>query len=252
MTSSSILILGGGCFGLTAAIELRARGWEVTLIDQGKIPHPDAASTDISKVVRMDYGADAQFTVMGEASIAGWRDWNLKWGESLYHEDGLLVMSPGPMQAGTFEGDSHALLTARGHVLRRTSAAQLQGNHPAWDANCFCDGYLNPIGGWVESGRVVARLAAEVRAMGVVIVENVPAPRPTFEGSRCTGIESVDGSRWRAEFSLLAAGDSGHGFKFAPVIGGVIADVVEQRPNAWAPRFRWREKPAGHVGGSRA
>jgi glycine/D-amino acid oxidase-like deaminating enzyme len=31
--SASILILGGGCFGLTAALELRTRGWQVTVID---------------------------------------------------------------------------------------------------------------------------------------------------------------------------------------------------------------------------
>jgi glycine/D-amino acid oxidase-like deaminating enzyme len=54
VSRQSILVLGGGCFGLTAAIELHARGWEVTLIDQGRIPHSAAASTDISKVVRMD------------------------------------------------------------------------------------------------------------------------------------------------------------------------------------------------------
>jgi len=89
----SILILGGGCFGLTAALELRTRGWKVTLIDQGHLPHPDAASTDISKVVRMDYGCDTQHTAMGERSIEGWRAWNAKWGEDLYHECGFLVMS---------------------------------------------------------------------------------------------------------------------------------------------------------------
>jgi len=93
MTSRSILVLGGGCFGLTAALELRARGWQVTLIDQGAIPHPDAASTDLNKVVRMDYSTDEQHTAMGELSITRWREWNRRWGRDLYHEDGFLVMS---------------------------------------------------------------------------------------------------------------------------------------------------------------
>ena len=30
---------------------------------------------------------------------------------------------------------------------------------------------------------------------------------------------------------FVAAGDSGHGFKFAPILGALIADVVEGRPN---------------------
>ena len=30
---------------------------------------------------------------------------------------------------------------------------------------------------------------------------------------------------------VIAAGDCGHGFTFAPVLGGIIADVVEQKSN---------------------
>jgi glycine/D-amino acid oxidase-like deaminating enzyme len=39
---------------------------------------------------------------------------------------------------------------------------------------------------------------------------------------------------------VVASGDSGHGFKFAPVLGAVVADVVDQRPNRFAERFAWR------------
>mgnify|MGYP001564581118 CR=1 FL=1 len=47
------LIVGAGIFGVTAARELRMRGWEVTLADPGPIPHPLAASTDIRVVARL-------------------------------------------------------------------------------------------------------------------------------------------------------------------------------------------------------
>jgi sarcosine oxidase/L-pipecolate oxidase len=51
---------------------------------------------------------------------------------------------------------------------------------------------------------------------------------------------------------VVAAGDSGHGFKFAPVLGGVIADVVEGTPNAWAHRFRWRARERDATEAARA
>ena len=38
----------------------------------------------------------------------------------------------------------------------------------------------------------------------------------------------------------MAAGGSGHGFKFAPILGEIIADVVEGKENPWSHRFRWR------------
>jgi glycine/D-amino acid oxidase-like deaminating enzyme len=41
---------------------------------------------------------------------------------------------------------------------------------------------------------------------------------------------------------VVAAGGSGHGFKFAPVLGAIIADVVERRANPFASRFAWRER----------
>ena len=65
--------LGGGIFGVTAALALRARGHEVTLVDPGPLPHPLAESTDISKVVRIDYGADEDYTALGERALDGWR-----------------------------------------------------------------------------------------------------------------------------------------------------------------------------------
>jgi sarcosine oxidase/L-pipecolate oxidase len=45
---------------------------------------------------------------------------------------------------------------------------------------------------------------------------------------------------------VVASGGSGHGFKFTPVIGAIVADAVEGRPNRWGHRFRWRS-PSGRV-----
>ena len=58
---TEFIIVGAGIFGVTTAIELRERGYTVSLVDPGPLPHPLAASTDISKVIRMEYGADEQY-----------------------------------------------------------------------------------------------------------------------------------------------------------------------------------------------
>ena len=68
-----VLIIGGGIFGLTAALELRARGADVTLVDSGQLPNPRAESTDLSKAVRMDYGADEDYCARMERALALWR-----------------------------------------------------------------------------------------------------------------------------------------------------------------------------------
>jgi glycine/D-amino acid oxidase-like deaminating enzyme len=379
-----VLIVGGGMFGLTAAIELSSRGRRVGLIDPGPIPHPMAASTDISKVVRMAYGADELYTEMGEQSIAGWKRWNEAWGETLYHETGVTMFTHHEMQPGGFEHDSYHLLTARGHKLERLNADEIARRFPGWKAGSYVDGFFHAESGYAESGRVVEKLAQTAARIGVKLLPGQTFASLIENSGRVTGVNTREGStfyggetliaagtwthallpelapymhstghpvfhlmpphpelftppnfavftadvsgtgwygfpvnprsgvvkvanhgigqRLHPEFDArivtpedeanlramladtfpdlahapivytrrclycdtldenfwidhhpekqgltVAAGDSGHGFKFAPVMGTTIADAVEGRPNAWLPRFRWREiKPEAY------
>ena len=92
---SRIIVVGAGINGVTAAIELRKRGHEVVLVDPGPLPHPLAASTDISKAVRAAYGADEDYTALAERSIKLWRKWNEEFGTKLYHEVGVMFVRRG-------------------------------------------------------------------------------------------------------------------------------------------------------------
>jgi len=48
---------------------------------------------------------------------------------------------------------------------------------------------------------------------------------------------------------VVASGGSGHGFKFLPVLGEHIVDVVEQRDTDYTRLFQWREVPEGKRNG---
>ena len=177
-----VIVVGGGVFGLTAAIELTARGHTVTLLDPGPLPHPLAESTDISKVVRIDYGADLDYTALGEAAVAGWKTWNEAWARPLFHETGVTFLSRAPMEPGGFEHDSYELLVSRGHPLERLNATDIPTWFPAYRPGAFVDGYFNPVGGWAESGAVIAKLVSEARVSGVTITANRTVERITDDG----------------------------------------------------------------------
>ena len=71
------------------------------------------------------------------------------------------------------------------------------------------------------------------------------ADAPITHTRLCFYCDTHDGNFWIAEDPervglVIAAGDSGHGFKFAPVLGEIIADAVEGKNNALLERFRWR------------
>lgn len=79
------------------------------------------------------------------------------------------------------------------------------------------------------------------------LAANVPrlADAPVVGSRLCVYCDTFDGDFWIDHDPdrpglAVAAGGSGHGFKFAPLLGTIIADVVEGRANADARRFRWR------------
>ena len=194
-----ILVVGAGIFGVTAALELRRRGAEVTLVDTGQVPNPLAESTDISKAVRMDYGADEDYCAQMERALAQWRD------SRFFHSTGVLYLSRGPMRPGGFEHDSFQMLTRRGHPVERLGPAQIQARFPAWNSELFVDGYFNPEGGWAESGQVVAELAAKARAAGVRLLEGTRVERLLTHGTRVVGAASAS-SRIEADEVVVTSG----------------------------------------------
>lgn len=199
-------IVGAGIFGVTAALELRRRGHRVTLLDPGPLPHPLAASTDVSKVVRVEYGSDEEYTTLGEEAISGWHRWNEELGEELYHETGVLFMRASALAPGTFEGDSQAVLTRRGRPAEVVDRVALRQRFPAWNADRYLEGILDARGGWVEAGLVVTRLLERARSLGVELVEGAAFERLIEDGARVRGLVTADGRRIEADTTLLATG----------------------------------------------
>ena len=105
--SPTVLVVGAGVFGLSAARALNRRGARVTVFDPGPVPHPLAASTDISKAIRFDYGNDVDYMAWMEQAMHGWRDYNQSSRPSseppLFHETGLLYLSRDALRPGGFE-----------------------------------------------------------------------------------------------------------------------------------------------------
>jgi sarcosine oxidase / L-pipecolate oxidase len=241
--TQSIVIVGAGVFGLTAALTLRQRGWRVTILDPGPVPTPAAASTDISKVVRMDYGADELWTELGRKSLERWPGWNRESGQPLFHNDGFLVLSRAPMQPGGFEFESFKLLTTQGENLEQLNSSSLAARFPAWASEHYPDGYLNPTGGWAESGKVVAWLAQKARREGVEVFEHCAFAKFLEDGSRVVGVQAKDGREFRADLTLLATG------AWTPTLLPELSDVMwatgqpvlhfrVANPAEWqAPRF---------------
>jgi glycine/D-amino acid oxidase-like deaminating enzyme len=199
------IVVGGGVFGAAGALELRDRGYRVLLVDPGPLPHPAASSTDISKVIRMDYGADEFYMALMERSIDGWRQWNDSWERPLFHEVGFLLLTRSPLSPGSYEGDSFDTLKRRGHAPERLNAAAIARRFPAWAQGGYIDGYFNPEAGWAESGAVVAELLAMGRRAGVEVRAGKQVTGILERKGAVVRVQTTDGPL-EAEAVVVAAG----------------------------------------------
>jgi glycine/D-amino acid oxidase-like deaminating enzyme len=169
-------------------------------------PHPRASSTDISKMVRADYGSDLFYTRLARECIAGWRSWNAESGQDLYHETGFLILAGQEMQPGGFEHDSRELMQSLGQHVEPMGGGRLRERFPAWTSNEYPDGYFNPSAGWAESANVVQWLLARARNAGVVLREGETMRSLLMSGSRVDGIRTDSGDELRADAVIVAAG----------------------------------------------
>jgi glycine/D-amino acid oxidase-like deaminating enzyme len=201
-----VIIVGAGINGVTSAIELKKRGHKVLLIDPGPLPHPLAASTDISKAVRAAYGKDEDYTTLAERSVTIWREWNQESGVELYHETGVLFLRRRPMKPGDFEYESCKVLEKRGHKFERIGSAKLRERFPAFSAEQFQDGFLDPSAGYVESGRVVATLAERAKSRGVELRQGVKFVSLDEGNDHAKGVILEDRQRISGDAVVIAVG----------------------------------------------
>lgn len=232
MTTYDALVVGAGIFGITTAVVLRQRGYGTAVLDPGPLPHPLAASTDISKVIRMEYGPDAGYMAMMEPALAGWQRWNDELETPLYHETGVTMLTRSPMAGGGFEYESYQMLRRRGHQPQRLTADDISRRFPAWKPGAFVDGFYHARGGYAESGRVVAALVEKAQALGVAVHGRETAVAILSDRDRVTGVRTAAGSTFHAGQVVVAAGAWTHLLlpELAPVMKATGHPVFHLQP----------------------
>jgi glycine/D-amino acid oxidase-like deaminating enzyme len=201
-----VIVVGAGINGVTAAIELKKRGHKVVLVDPGPLPHPLAASTDISKAVRAAYGADEQYTELAERSIKLWREWNKEFGVELYHEIGVMWVRQGEMKRGDFEYESFKTLQRRGYKIERMNSARLWKRFPAWNPELHQDGVLELEAGYVESSLVVLTLIERAKSLGIELHQGARFSELDEGDNRVKGIVLDSGQRISGDVVVVAVG----------------------------------------------
>ena len=200
-----IAVVGAGVFGLAAAIEAADRGHQVSVFEQGEIPHPAASSTDVAKGMRrMWYASDNEtYVELAERAAVQWLAWEERSGDRFYHQVGSLRAVAG-FNPGSAMRASADFLLDRDAEIAVLSAQEAGKRFPqlrfAAGETCVFD----PWAGYIESARAIAVMAGIARDSGCRMYPSTPVAGVE---EQATGVEvAYRGGRDRFDRVVVAAG----------------------------------------------
>ena len=175
-----ITVVGAGIDGLSTAWALTKRGHDVTLLDQGPILNPLAASGDQHRLMRRAYGtADGYARLIGEALEA----WDELWqdlGVSYYADRGVIAINQFTNDGGMAFADS---LTRGGYPFERLAPDAAAERWPYLDPASFRQAFYAKEGGALLCQKIGAGLAAWLATNGATL-------RPH---TQATGVDTAAG-----------------------------------------------------------
>lgn len=203
----SYLVVGAGVFGASTALHLSQQKPSPTiiLIDRAPYPCPIAASHDINKIVRSDYG-DIFYCGLGLKTLQAWRTDPLfkKW----YHQSGLLKATDHAIDSidKTFENYKKLGVDVGAELFKPEALkTRFNGLYVDTDLSEVENLLWNPSCGWAEAARALEGTIAAAVQNGVHYVTTSVASLILRDGS-CTGVSTEDGRAFTATKTILATG----------------------------------------------
>ncbi|KGB78737.1 sarcosine oxidase [Cryptococcus deuterogattii R265] len=209
---TNVVIVGAGIFGMSTALWMLETGkYSITILDKSDVlPAPDAASTDINKIIRAGDYKDPLISRLAVDAVSHWR--KPEW-EGTYHECGVVALSAAHEKEG-MDFVNSAYKNCRDLGLDATLLPDATAIKPVVDRdNSFAtgsfggrQGYINPIGGWGESGRAVEVGLKRAKKLGAVVRAGAEVTGLIKEGKDIKGVELKSGEKVFGDLVVIAAG----------------------------------------------
>ena len=209
----TILIVGGGVFGLSTALELSYRGYKnITVLDRHLPPVPDGSSVDTSRAIRPDY-ADEFYARMGLEALDGWKN---EYSE-FFNRSGLLCVQSQGSTVNPYIDQSKRNLEKLGigRSLHGFEGNEVTKRYPGIHGNLsITSGYWNTESGWADAERSIAHLARKCTIAGVSFIAGrngtvtglITKNMQGRQKKKMTGVRTLSDTAISADMGILATG----------------------------------------------
>ncbi|PIL33413.1 hypothetical protein GSI_04035 [Ganoderma sinense ZZ0214-1] len=204
--NSQIVIIGAGCFGLSTGYHLLKRGYKnVIILDRSsQLPAPDAASTDISKIVRSSY-ADILYTRLAREAISEWKN-TQEWADS-YHQTGVYcAMAHTDSYTDQAYQNDKAVGAAVEPLLNSKDIRSVFPSAANVSVPDNARGFINRDGGWAFASQGILRMMDKVTTLGGKIIAGKAVSELCRSDGKVSTVRCADGSTYEADLVVLATG----------------------------------------------
>ena len=205
---SEILIVGAGAFGTSTAFHLANNNENpagVTVLDRAPVPSPQAASTDINKIVRTDYSS-AFYMDLAYDALSAWETWPLL--KLYFHRTGWVMLDEKTSDLAE-RIRSNFKSSGKPDPSQDISLEEIRtkwgGIFKDIDTTEYSKAYVNPSSGWVDASLAVKVMMQDAIAKGVRFEVGEVADLLT-SGQGMEGVRTADGRVYTANRVLLATG----------------------------------------------
>jgi glycine/D-amino acid oxidase-like deaminating enzyme len=233
---STVVVIGGGIFGVSTAVHLARLGVSTTIINDGPLAN-GASGRSLAWLNSARKRSDA-YHRLRLAGLDRYRTLATRYPQAPWLRfDGGLTWDP--------DDDSNEIAEIfnyernLGYDAQHVTPARVAGvtSGVAADAVTPQGAIFNPGEGWVDLPSLIAVLASEFEALGGRIVTGAGRASIVVEDGHVRGATTAEGTRWPADAVLLAAGG-----EVPAIVAGAGQHIGDQTPVS----LLVRTKPVDH------